>query len=160
MGICTNSVLSIDERRWRRIACALLWSCSAMFAANQAAMFISKPWFPLEYALYAKQWSFRFEVFVACGFMWTNQLVWCFSNPNYSRQSEFFLPRVFPYPYVCGALLLFMDIFRSEYEYHLRALAALGAELGMFIGILLFVYPSFEMLFWFRDLPAGSSSSA
>lgn len=153
--VCNNAALSSYELWWRRSSAAAFWSMSAMFVVNKAALLTCADGGYEQH--FAKNWSFRFEVYIGSGFMWMNQVVWCFSDPAIEEhiRSENLLRRVFPYPHLSATILNLADVYRCGLD--INSVASVVVEFSMFWVIMISCYPFFEKLFSCRD-PASINS--
>lgn len=151
--ICNNIYLSCHELRWRRFSAAAAWSIVAMYLINTVALLSVAD---TQNYRFAKNWTFRFEVCIGSGFMWMNQLVWCFSDPaiaDHIRAGNL-LWRVFPYPHMSASFLILVDVYRCGLD--ISSILVLGLELLVLCGLMIFGYPFFEKLFNYRDPAAGN----
>lgn len=160
LAVNNNLTLSAQEIWWRRLSISTFWSCSFMFVVNKVGLLTG---LDEDTRREFRHWAFRFEVCIAAGFMWMNQVVWCFSDPDILAQiqSGKLLQRVFPYPHVAAILLIVIDLDRCGlFRY---TIMASGVELIAFSAMFLILYPVFEQLFICRqehqDTFGASSSS-
>lgn len=161
LAVSNNPTLSAREIWWRRLSISTFWSCSFMFVVNKVGLLTG---LDEDTRREFRHWAFRFEVCIAAGFMWMNQVVWCFSDPDIliRIQSGELIRRVFPYPHMAAVLLIFIDIDRCGM--FRNSVMASGVELFTFTAMFLLLYPVFEQLFVCRqeqqDSSGGSSSSS